>query len=65
MKVKQNSLNYEKVEKRIKGSKEVTNLRIKLERGEEGLKRSSHSFKKKKKILKAQIVQNTIAYLET
>lgn len=49
MKVKQNSLNYEKVEKRIKGSKEVTNLRIKLERGEEGLKRSSHSFKKKKK----------------
>ena len=45
-KVKQNSLNYEKGQERNKGSKELTNLGIRLERGEEGLKRSSYSFKK-------------------
>ena len=45
-KVKQNSLNYENGQERNKGSKELTNLRIRLERGEEGLKCSSYSFKK-------------------
>ena len=40
-------MNYEKVQERNKGSREVTNLRIRLEWGEEGLKRSSYNLKNK------------------
>ena len=39
-------MTYEKVQERNKGSKELKNLRIRLERGEEGLKRNSYSLKK-------------------